>query len=61
MDDQAALVLLSGGQDSTTCLAWALERFARVETIGFEYGQRNRAELAWRRGSAPTTSSSWPP
>jgi 7-cyano-7-deazaguanine synthase len=40
-----ALVLLSGGQDSTVCLAWALERFARVETIGFDYGQRHRAEL----------------
>jgi 7-cyano-7-deazaguanine synthase len=44
----AALVLFSGGQDSTVCLAWALERFARVETIGFDYGQRHRAELAAR-------------
>src|SRR5438552_13168509 len=42
---EAALVLFSGGQDSTTCLAWALARFARVETIGFDYGQRHRAEL----------------
>jgi 7-cyano-7-deazaguanine synthase len=41
----AAIVLLSGGQDSTVCLAWALERFARVETIGFDYGQRHRVEL----------------
>jgi 7-cyano-7-deazaguanine synthase len=41
----SALVLFSGGQDSATCLAWALERFARVETIGFDYGQRHRAEL----------------
>ena len=40
-----ALVLFSGGQDSTTCLAWALERFAHVETIGFEYGQRHRIEM----------------
>ena len=40
-----ALVLFSGGQDSTVCLAWALERFARVETVGFDYGQRHRAEL----------------
>jgi 7-cyano-7-deazaguanine synthase len=40
-----ALVLFSGGQDSTVCLAWALERFARVETIGFDYGQRHRVEL----------------
>src|SRR5229473_2324867 len=37
----AALVLFSGGQDSTTCLAWALARFASVETIGFDYGQRD--------------------
>lgn len=40
-----ALVLFSGGQDSATCLAWALDRFERVETIGFDYGQRHRAEL----------------
>jgi 7-cyano-7-deazaguanine synthase len=44
----AALVLFSGGQDSTVCLAWALERFARVETIGFDYGQRHAVELAVR-------------
>jgi 7-cyano-7-deazaguanine synthase len=43
-----ALVLFSGGQDSTTCLAWALERFERVETIGFEYGQRHSVELGQR-------------
>jgi 7-cyano-7-deazaguanine synthase len=43
-----ALVLFSGGQDSTVCLAWALERFARVETIGFDYGQRHAVELAQR-------------
>jgi len=43
-----ALVLFSGGQDSTTCLAWALDRFARVETVGFHYGQRHIAELAAR-------------
>ena len=45
---ERALVLLSGGQDSTTCLAWALERFAEVETIGFDYGQRHRIELECR-------------
>jgi 7-cyano-7-deazaguanine synthase len=43
-----ALVLFSGGQDSTTCLAWALERFDRVETIGFDYGQRHKIELECR-------------
>jgi 7-cyano-7-deazaguanine synthase len=43
-----ALVLFSGGQDSTVCLAWALERFARVETVGFDYGQRHIVELAVR-------------
>jgi len=43
-----ALVLFSGGQDSTLCLAWALERFARVETIGFAYGQRHAVELEVR-------------
>jgi 7-cyano-7-deazaguanine synthase len=43
-----ALVLFSGGQDSTVCLAWALSRFARVETVGFDYGQRHAAELAAR-------------
>jgi 7-cyano-7-deazaguanine synthase len=44
----SALVLFSGGQDSTVCLAWALQRFARVETIGFDYGQRHAVELAVR-------------
>jgi 7-cyano-7-deazaguanine synthase len=43
-----ALVLFSGGQDSTTCLAWALQRFARVDTLGFDYGQRHAIELACR-------------
>lgn len=43
-----ALVLFSGGQDSATCLAWALERFERVETLGFDYGQRHRVELDCR-------------
>jgi 7-cyano-7-deazaguanine synthase len=43
-----ALVLFSGGQDSTACLAWALDRFEHVETVGFDYGQRHSAELAAR-------------
>ena len=46
--NDGALVLFSGGQDSTTCLAWALERFDRVETIGFDYGQRHSVELECR-------------
>jgi len=44
----SALVLFSGGQDSTTCLAWALARYAKVETIGFDYGQRHAIELSVR-------------
>src|SRR5690242_1872505 len=48
MSDPSALVLFSGGQDSTTALAWALSRFERVETIGFDYGQRHRVELECR-------------
>jgi 7-cyano-7-deazaguanine synthase len=46
--NRRALVLFSGGQDSTTCLAWALERYAEVETLGFDYGQRHRVELDCR-------------
>jgi 7-cyano-7-deazaguanine synthase len=48
MNSETALVLFSGGQDSTVCLAWALERFSRVETIGFDYGQRHAVELGVR-------------
>lgn len=58
-----ALVLFSGGQDSTTCLTWALARYPRVETIGFDYGQRHAIELAMRapllqklRGMSPDWS-----
>jgi 7-cyano-7-deazaguanine synthase len=46
----SALVLFSGGQDSATCLAWALDRYTTVETLGFDYGQRHRVELECREG-----------
>jgi len=46
--DASALLLFSGGQDSATCLAWALQRFERVETVGFDYGQRHAVEMAAR-------------
>jgi 7-cyano-7-deazaguanine synthase len=58
----SALVLFSGGQDSTVCLAWALQRFARVETIGFAYGQRHAIELEMRpriRAALVTQSKEW--
>jgi 7-cyano-7-deazaguanine synthase len=44
----SALVLFSGGQDSTTCLAWALNHYDHVETLGFDYGQRHAIELTMR-------------
>jgi 7-cyano-7-deazaguanine synthase len=44
-ENSAALVLFSGGQDSTTCLYWALNRYVRVEAIGFQYGQKHHVEL----------------
>ena len=46
--EDSALVLFSGGQDSTTCLAWALERYRHVETVGFRYGQRHAVEMDCR-------------
>jgi 7-cyano-7-deazaguanine synthase len=60
--DDTALVLFSGGQDSTVCLAWALARFARVETIGFHYGQRHAVELDLRpriREHMATLNADW--
>lgn len=48
MSEHSALVLFSGGQDSTTCLAWALQRFMHVETVAFDYRQRHRIELDQR-------------
>jgi 7-cyano-7-deazaguanine synthase len=49
LTDSAALVLFSGGQDSATCLAWALSRYGRVETVGFFYGQRHEIEMEARQ------------
>lgn len=48
LHDDSALVVFSGGQDSATCLAWALSRYRRVETLGFDYGQRHAVELSCR-------------
>ena len=62
MKERAALVLFSGGQDSTTCLAWALERYTRVETIGFQYGQRHAIEMTCRapvRDAMRALSTQW--
>jgi 7-cyano-7-deazaguanine synthase len=64
VDPRTALVLFSGGQDSTVCLAWALSRFARVETLGFDYGQRHKVELACRqtvRHEITTQFPQWAP
>ena len=54
-----ALVLFSGGQDSTTCLAWALERYDTVETVGFDYGQRHRVELDGRPRLRAALAERW--
>jgi 7-cyano-7-deazaguanine synthase len=56
-----ALVLFSGGQDSATCLAWALERYGHVETIGFDYGQRHRVELQVRLRFLAALRTAFPP
>jgi 7-cyano-7-deazaguanine synthase len=55
-----ALVLFSGGQDSATCLAWALQRYAHVETVGFDYGQRHAVELECRTRVLAELRSSFP-
>jgi 7-cyano-7-deazaguanine synthase len=55
-----ALVLFSGGQDSATCLAWALDRFAAVETVGFSYGQRHAVELDCRAKFVSTLRGRFP-
>jgi 7-cyano-7-deazaguanine synthase len=62
MNSETALVLFSGGQDSTVCLAWALERFSCVETVGFDYGQRHAIELSVRarlREKMSALNSGW--
>jgi 7-cyano-7-deazaguanine synthase len=56
----AALVLFSGGQDSTTCLAWALDRYPDVETVGFAYGQRHVVELDCREPLRSALAAEWP-
>ena len=56
----SALVLFSGGQDSTTCLASALKRFSHVETLGFDYGQRHKVELMCRQKVLKSLRSQFP-
>ena len=56
----SALLLFSGGQDSATCLAWALDRYDRVETIGFAYGQRHEVELIARRNVLQAMRDTFP-
>jgi len=59
-DPNGALVLFSGGQDSTVCLAWALARYGRVETVGFDYGQRHAVELAARQAVRRRMAAEFP-
>ncbi len=62
LHNEPALLLFSGGQDSATCLGWALNHFIRVETVGFAYGQRHAVELECRRSlreSAPGINTAW--
>jgi 7-cyano-7-deazaguanine synthase len=59
-DRSGALVLFSGGQDSATCLAWALARYGRVETVGFDYGQRHSVELQARLAVREAIAAAFP-
>lgn len=62
MQTDTALLIFSGGQDSGTCLGWALNRFDRVETVGFAYGQRHHVEMECRqvvRGRAASLDPGW--
>ena len=60
MSPDHALVLFSGGQDSTTCLAWSLARYPHVETVGFAYGQRHAVELDCRAPIRSAIGAMWP-
>lgn len=60
LDHSRALVLFSGGQDSSISLAWALDRYAHVETLGFDYGQRHAVELDARRNVRRAISDAFP-
>src|ERR1700760_2918257 len=55
-----ALVLFSGGQDSASCLAWALDRYRWVETVGFDYGQRHIVEMEARKTVRTHVAASFP-
>ena len=60
IEKAGALVLFSGGQDSTVCLAWALERYQRVETVGFDYGQRHAVEMQARQAVRARLAERYP-
>lgn len=55
-----ALILFSGGQDSATCLAWALDRYDYVETVGFDYDQRHSIEMECRKVVLDSVAAAFP-